>query len=98
MRTLAQPAKAHPVMPYVIGSTAAAAVAVLTSVFLGAPFDRPIPFVVAMAIAGVAIGHVLDDRVRLSGAPAVAALVVWGMVVLWALVYVVAAIALSRLE
>ncbi len=98
MQTSGMTGTAHPVLTHIIGSTTGAAIAVLVSVYIGAPFERPIAFVITGAIIGLAAAHLIGDRIRLSGAPAVLALVTWAALVLLALVYVVAAIALSRFE
>lgn len=98
MQTSVMPATAHPLLTHIVGSTTGAALAVLINVYVGAPFERPIAFVVAAALAGLAAAYFFGDRVRLSGAPAILALVAWAILVLSALVFVVAAIALSNFE
>lgn len=98
MQTSVIPATTNPALTHIIGSTTGAALAVLINVYIGVPFQRPIEFVVFGALVGLAIAHFLGDRVRLSGAPAVLAFVLWSVLVLWALVFIVAAIALSNFE
>lgn len=92
------PTTAHPILTYLVGATTGAALAVLVAVFLGAPFERPIAFVAAATVSGLVVAHPIGDRVKLSGVPALLALVVWLALIVLALVFVIAAIALSNFE
>lgn len=90
--------RSNKVVSALFGATGLAAIAVLISVYLGAPTAHPIQFILAMGAAGGGLGALIGDRVRHHRTLSRVYLVVWAALILLAAVYVVAAIAISNFE